>query len=376
MLSASSVTFINDLNESYKFSRHYSMTKSFFMVRQIMAELNSHGTLQSSGLSTVPPSKRQRIFPGTPPGIWSLADYVDPDILQWHEAAESDIVRTAVPTTPCSFADSSDAPIAVEPSSPITPPVGKTRQAWADVTDDLPDDLSLHSTAKLAPVPGFPSFAAASSASGTDVAVFASEPPPVSVDLPKGDDDDAENVVCDYRKHSSKVCICDGARYFCRKHSKYPVCATCGNDLCDAFDGNDMCLRCPSHPSATSCSADAFNEKSFSMPKASSEPTRVSGHSPCDKALGPPNDANSSKPYIHENRTHVLPPSPGADAPPSPGTDIYKDKSRFHTTVDDDGTEWTRCLLPDAADLHNNKSFDLSFEDYDDDEDMRQGSFD
>ena len=235
--SQNSVNYINSLNDSYKFGRHFSGMKSQHMIRQVLAELSEHGQLLQSGLATLPPQADKKAFPFVPPGIFVLPvdrDYIDPEVVRWHESDQG------VPLE-CSSA----------PSTPTPPKMARKHLCNRDVSSsDLGDDAQIGQDKVMAPsLPVIPVF-------------------PLG---PLG-----KKVVCDYRKYSSKVCICDEARFFCRKHSKYPVCATCGNDLCDAFDGNDMCLRCPFHPSATSCSADAFNEKSkasssFSLPKASSD---------------------------------------------------------------------------------------------------------
>ena len=53
-LSTESVKYINSLNESYKFARHFSTIQASNMASRIRAELNVHGWLAASGLSTSP----------------------------------------------------------------------------------------------------------------------------------------------------------------------------------------------------------------------------------------------------------------------------------------------------------------------------------
>jgi len=332
-LSPSSVSFINDLNDSLKFSRHLSGYKAFFMIRQILSELNSHGTFQSSGLSTLPPLKRQRIFPGTPPGVWSLADYVDPDILQWHEAAESDIVRTAegeLGTNACDedglnfswyfsrraspAASTWTTSRASDVRLPSTPPPSvraRSSSLWADLKDDssvggsdidpFPTIFEKPVTA-LPQVPGFPN---------------------LEVGLPKGDDDDAEcgaNVVAPIDSPGVSIGnlvflhglarradlngLCGVPVSYHQKKARWQVkvsgqvdfvlldesnlrsadptvndcrihCTTCGNSFCGCFSGTGPTLLCPFHPE----DAGIFDYKlqdldpaavAVDMPKASS----------------------------------------------------------------------------------------------------------
>ena len=83
-MSAGSVTYINGLNESFKFCRHFSKMKSIVMNRLVRLELNSHGFFQASGFSTLPPQASK--FPVTPPGTFVLpvpSDLIDPEIQSW-----------------------------------------------------------------------------------------------------------------------------------------------------------------------------------------------------------------------------------------------------------------------------------------------------
>jgi len=253
-LSAASVTYINGLNDSYKFCRHFSAVKARHMNNQVMLELNHHSTFLASGFSTRPPGARQRAFPLVPPGVFVrpvLHDYVDPEVLSWVLAA--DVLDTVTNT-----------PLPKSPTSPMLPP-GQWRSVvdmdpgldYDPLLDEQWERISLvgfglprssHLVVPLdweAPLPSVPSFPALSAIAPSTVA--------------------AESPICgyrcDYRKHQRPV------------FRPYPVCEECGSDFCDTFDiAGRPTTSCIFHPDAAGVRATS----SLDEPKASFPPTMTS----------------------------------------------------------------------------------------------------
>ena len=288
-LSAASVTYINGLNDSYKFCRHFSAVKARHMNNQVMLELNHHSTFLASGFSTRPPGARQRAFPLVPPGVFVRPvphDYVDPEVLSWVLAA--DVLDTVTNT-----------PLPKSPTSPMLPP-----GQWCSVVDMDPgldyDPLldeqwerislvgfglprSSHLVVPLAweaPLPSVPSFPALSAIAPSTVAA---EIPTTALEPPK-----LVRHRCDYRKHQWRTfCFCSELDKYCHVHRSYPVCEECGSDFCDTFDvAGRPTTSCIFHPDAAGVRATSSLDEPKASPSSSPHgealnPTRLAGHCLC-----------------------------------------------------------------------------------------------